>query len=55
MKIMPVTVRLPDGEEKVIDQDEGPREDTSMEKLAALSSFLYGKRKDSCRELQPNQ
>lgn len=37
-EIMPVTVRLPDGEEKVMDQDEGPREDTSMEKLGALSS-----------------
>jgi acetyl-CoA acyltransferase len=40
-EIMPVTVRLPDGSEQVIDQDEGPREDTSMEKLAALSpSFV---------------
>lgn len=40
-EIMPVTVRLPDGEERIIDQDEGPREDTSMEKLGALSpSFM---------------
>lgn len=27
-EIMPVAVRLPDGSEQVIDQDEGPREDT---------------------------
>lgn len=35
-EIMPVEVTLPDGTTAVFKQDEGPRRDTSLEKLAAL-------------------
>lgn len=35
-EIMPIEVTLPDGSTTVFDQDEGPRSDTSLEKLAAL-------------------
>lgn len=35
-EIMPIEVTLPDGGTTVFDQDEGPRSDTSLEKLAAL-------------------
>lgn len=35
-EIMPVEVTLEDGTKTVIEQDEGPREDTNLEKLAAL-------------------
>lgn len=35
-EIMPIEVTLPDGTTTVFQQDEGPRRDTSLEKLAAL-------------------
>lgn len=35
-EIMPIEVTLPDGTTAVFKQDEGPRRDTSLEKLAAL-------------------
>ena len=35
-EIMPVEVTLPDGTKTVVRQDEGPRRDTSLEKLAGL-------------------
>lgn len=35
-EIMPVEVTLPDGTKTLVRQDEGPRRDTSMEKLAGL-------------------
>jgi acetyl-CoA acyltransferase len=35
-EIMPIEVTLPDGSTTVFDQDEGPRPDTSLEKLAGL-------------------
>ncbi|MCM3478837.1 thiolase family protein [Caldifermentibacillus hisashii] len=35
-EIMPVEVTLPDGTKTIVTKDEGPRKDTSMEKLAGL-------------------
>ncbi|EGL83058.1 acetyl-CoA acetyltransferase [Caldalkalibacillus thermarum TA2.A1] len=35
-EIMPVEVTLPDGTKTMVTQDEGPREDTSLEKLSQL-------------------
>ncbi|HEU5139468.1 MAG TPA: thiolase family protein, partial [Bacillales bacterium] len=35
-EIMPLEVTLPDGTKTVVDEDEGPRADTSLEKLAGL-------------------
>lgn len=35
-EIMPVEVTLPDGTKMIVTKDEGPRKDTSMEKLAGL-------------------
>jgi acetyl-CoA acyltransferase len=35
-EIMPVEVTLPDGTKTIVKNDEGPRKDTSMEKLAGL-------------------
>lgn len=35
-EIMPVEVTLPDGSKKMMKHDEGPRENTSLEKLASL-------------------
>jgi len=35
-EIMPIEINLPDGSKKVMKVDEGPRESTSMEKLAEL-------------------
>jgi acetyl-CoA acyltransferase len=35
-EIMPIQVTMPDGSTAVFDQDEGPRPDTSLEKLAGL-------------------
>lgn len=35
-EIMPVEVTLPDGTKTIVTNDEGPRKDTSMEKLAGL-------------------
>jgi acetyl-CoA acyltransferase len=35
-EIMPIEVRLPDGTKAVMKQDEGPRENTSIEKLSLL-------------------
>ncbi|AWI13608.1 acetyl-CoA C-acyltransferase [Caldibacillus thermoamylovorans] len=35
-EIMPVEVTLPDGTKTIVTKDEGPRNDTSMEKLAGL-------------------
>lgn len=35
-EIMPLDVTLPDGTEATITQDEGPRDDTSLEKLSSL-------------------
>lgn len=37
-EIMPINVVLPDGSEKIFNTDEGPRRDTSLEKLAGLKS-----------------
>ncbi|SEN19271.1 thiolase family protein [Lihuaxuella thermophila] len=40
-EILPVEVMLPDKGKVTVDKDEGPREDTSLDKLAALSpSFM---------------
>ncbi|GAK04466.1 3-ketoacyl-CoA thiolase [Geomicrobium sp. JCM 19037] len=35
--VMPVTVTQADGQQHIVNRDEGPREDTSFEKLAALT------------------
>jgi len=35
-QIVPVKVKLPDGSETVLENDEGPRRDTSLEKMAGL-------------------
>lgn len=35
-EIMPIEVRLPDGTKTTLQRDEGPRSDTSLEKLASL-------------------
>lgn len=35
-QIVPVKVKLPDGNEVTLENDEGPRRDTSLEKMAAL-------------------
>ncbi|RFU65006.1 thiolase family protein [Peribacillus glennii] len=40
-EIMPLKVRLPEGETKIIKQDSGPRQDTTIEKLGQLKpSFI---------------
>ncbi len=35
-QIVPITVKLPDGNEVTLENDEGPRRDTSLEKMAGL-------------------